>query len=291
MVEVKEIICKHDTVKENGFTVCVLCGVCVESDYFLLDQKELNSRNSQPFKHNENYIIETEKTKKFKASFKYNRLMKIDRSSKNTVSGYISLKTTLLLNKLSEFLNKKQLNELKNYIWNNEPKTVKDLFQSVFYYVDSMDLPILSSQLIHIIKQDTVLSSRIKIYRDIRRFKTIRTYYWYISKRISEIQQIPIEKHHEIFETVKEYYKIIRFRLLDSCNPIHLIDYLLYEAINQHFRHIPKEFRTLKKFNLTHFFKLDNKKYLMKLKRLKLDEKIALKLIFLFDRYNKKERE
>jgi len=275
MIELQDINCLHDFKKSNGFEVCVKCGYCIEIDYFISDAKELELR----YKKGNSELTKTPyKTRTYNTSKQYNRLMRIDRSSKYTISGYLALKIRLLTNRIGSYLNDKQKIVLERYIWNKKPKSVIDVFQHIFYCIDSLDFPILTHQVIDIIKQDTFLRTRLKLFRDITRYKKVREYYWYISKRISEIKSLPNSMSFLVFSSVKSYYRLVRFRLHSSSNPKNLINYLLYEMINQHFKFIPKEERTLEKMNITHFFKRDNKLKLKKIKELNLDEKIPLKL-------------
>lgn len=270
------IIINNDYIKKNGFFVNRETGLCLNEPIFKKDIKELQTRLGI-----KNKIQAPTKTlknaQKWKKIGKYNKW-----DNKKVLGGFLYQRFQSVINALFDFFNDEQIAKLRNHVIKNQPKRLYDMYHLIFNYIYTHDLPILTSDLLDIIKNNNALKSNLKYYRHFKKFNNFRNYYWYISERLNKIPYLNEQKRTEFFQSIFNYYKIIRFQLNSACRPSGLIDYLIYEMINQHYNHVPKKMRSYSYFGITHFFKKDNQKQLLQLKRLKLDEGIPLKLEFVF---------
>lgn len=279
---VKEGFCKHDILTEqNGFSVCLKCGICIKEHYFISDKRSIGIRNGiNPTK------VVSHRSKSIngswnKNSYKYHRLSKLNLQT-TRIRPYVKNKIQYLTNILIDYIGEGQSVKLWRYLINSEPKGVKEMYFLAFSYIYKRDLCILTSQLLGIVRKELGTGKKFRIYKDLKDMKTIRRYYWYINKTLSIIDGIPIKTKYGFYKSVKQYYDIIRFDMYSMSSPLNIIKYLVYETINQHYKCIPKRLRTLQKFQLQHLFKFDIRSHLEKLKKLNLDQDIEYKLDFKF---------
>lgn len=262
-------------VIENGYNVCKCCGLTdTENNHYWHKNQNLDVYIRSEMK-------EIKKDKKLNKNWYYllkiNKIYTSNKSHTHTEIKYI----------LNQFpLNDKRKTNLYQYLMSKNLKSNKEVWESFYKIICILDLPITTKEYIGILKKER---NRRRVFTPLtfnsNTFNTksisVRKYYWYISKCINKAQKLLNLSHEEeqdIYKIVFNYYNLIRFRMLKSLNPIHLIQNLVYYTIRQQYQPNQQKF-SKKNFglqNLTYIAKLVN--FLKEIKDMNLDSKIPTKL-------------
>lgn len=252
-------------VYSNGFLVDTETGLCSKgkAHYFINERKKkqeeiiiIEKRQyiiNQRIKKNEFWALK-------KSDNRYNIIIRLDS----------------ILNYLSKMISIEIRKRFKKYIIRKKPNSIKQLYFFMFKYILTMKLPITTSEFLEAVKRSTNKRDYLDFYKDMRNIRIIRKYYWYINKRLNSLKYLSNEKKIELYNSVKQYYKLTRFKLCIACNPLKLIDYLIYETLNQHYTHIPKSYRALRLFDLSSDFKNHNLESFKKLNNININTKHRL---------------
>ena len=138
---------------------------------------------------------------------------------------------------------------------NKKFKSQDEIREEFYNLICIYDLPITSSEFIEMLNTDR--TQKFKPLTKLQNTK-IRKYYWYITKQIEKARKMlnfSYEESQQAYKIVFNYYNLIRFKMLKSTNPTHLIHNLVYYTIRERLQ--PNQ----RHFNKTNF-KIKNFSYI-----------------------------
>jgi len=265
-----------DIIQKDGYYVDVKTGECYDELIFSHNTFRLTDKQRIPDKR----WLNLYSTK----DISWHRLKKTERMTNNTFYTLILTRFNFITNLLNENLSYELIIKMRKFVSLKEPHTYLELYKLMFEYMYDFDIPITTKELTDAIIQTAQTSSFRKtlkrFFKKISNSNKIRTYYWYIVKRL---ERLPLddETKTKFEKIIWFYYNIIRFRLPTSYNPLTLIDYLVFHVVKQYGEHIPDKF-TLVGYHECGNFKNQNAKKIFSqitLSRLDVKFKYKLKLI------------
>lgn len=260
-----------DFINENGYSVCINCGITETEDnhYWSEDQN-----NHDVYKRNEIREI-SKKTKGLKKNWYY--LLRINKMYIRSKS-HVYVEVLYILNQLP--FTPKIKKDLYQYIISKNFKSYKDVWNAFYKIICDLDLPITTVEYIKILNAKRKKAYNPFTKNNINTVK-VRKYYWYITKSIEKARKIldfSHEQAHDLYKIVFNYYNLIRFGMFKSTNPINLIQNLVYYTIREILKPNQQVFNKNNFGLLTLCYITQLVKYIIEIKELNLDSEFSKKL-------------
>lgn len=258
--EIKHI---HQYVYENGYKICVNCGIAETETYFNIECRKIEENN----KNSRKRVLTTSNSQN------WNRLLRIDKYKEKV---FTKSRFYLVLNLLTEYLNDTQIELLKVKVLQfHKLNRIKDVYKAVYEECYKNDFSITSKELTDVF-QEFSKNTYFKILQDTSNLEIIRKYYWLINKTLNKCQ-LSMENHMRCYKMVYNYYRLIRFGMNSGINPVLLIKTISYFTL----KYVDWENRKTQEFfgiesNHPEIAKFKN--YMIKIKERNLDKKILDKL-------------
>ena len=211
----------HNFVYNNGYKSCIECGECEKIDYW---NEDLNYEviNRETYRQSSK--------RKLKNS-KWKRYLHINNRYLTNTSHLIHRKILDTLNIIP--LSSKTKKKLYKYMINKKFKSSSEINEAFYNIICIHDFPITSTEFINMLNID-----KTQKFKPLTKLKNtnVRKYYWYITKQIEKARKMlnfSYEESQQVYKIVFNYYNLIRFKMLKSTNPIHLIHNLVYYTIRE----------------------------------------------------------
>ena len=259
-------MCNHNFFHENGYSVCTICGEAENSHYWHNDKIHEAINRIKPIQIG-----------KYQTNDKWKKLIRTNKKYTVNKSPYLTEEILEILNQLP--LSSEVKGNLYSYLMRKKFKYLNEVWKNFYKLICINDLPITTTEFLKILQNGK--RYKVKPFKKLQKVENGRKYYWYITKQLNKAQKIlgfSPEEARKIYKIVFNYYNLIRFKMLKSSNPIHLIQNLVYYTVREKLQPNQQHF-SKRNFEIINYSYTNSLvKYLKEIKDLKLDSCFIEKL-------------